>query len=234
MTDQQTVSKPNRALMNAASLLIFMLAYLALGVLCLWQWGEPRAWSRIDFFTGIALVLSVLMGAEHLSFSRSIADEIKSEAFGTSYDPGMAGFVTTLGVLELIVFLDYGHWHLAPVLENKVLQSAGLILYITTLLWLRWTDAALIRHFNDARAAREVITEGPFRYIRHPRYAALIASRIAFALVFASLLGWILAAGWVVAVRRRILREEPHLEEMFGLEYETYASKTARLLPGIY
>lgn len=138
------------------------------------------------------------------------------------------------GIAELVVFLDYGHWHLAPALENKVLQSAGLSLYILTLLWLRWTDAALIRHFNDARAVREVITEGPFRYIRHPRYAALIASRIAFALVFASLPGWILAAGWVVAVRSRILREEPHLKDMFGPEYETYASKTARLLPGIY
>ncbi len=235
MTDQQmteqTISKPNRALMNAASLLIFMLIYLALGVVCLWQWGEPRGWSRIDFFTGIALALSVLMGAEHLAFSRSIAEEIKSEAFGTSYDPGMAGFVTTLGILEIVVFLDYGHWHLAPALENEVLQSAGLGLYIITLLWLRWTDTALIRHFNDARG---VITKGPFRHIRHPRYGALIASRIAFALAFASLPGWALAAGWVMAVHRRIVREEPHLKEIFGPEYEAYASKTARLIPGIY
>ncbi|HEY7545744.1 MAG TPA: isoprenylcysteine carboxylmethyltransferase family protein [Blastocatellia bacterium] len=231
---EQTISKPNRALMNAASLLIFMLAYLALGVVCLWQWGEPRGWSRIDFFTGLALVISVLMGAEHLSFNRSIADEAKSEAFGTSYDPGMAGWVTMLGIAELVVFLDYGHWHLAPALESKVLQSAGLGLYIITLLWLRWVDSTLATHFSDARAAREVITEGPFRHIRHPRYAALIASRIAFALTFASLLGWILAAGWMVVVRRRIRLEEAHLEEMFGPEYEAYASKTARLIPGVY
>ncbi|MEW6212379.1 MAG: isoprenylcysteine carboxylmethyltransferase family protein [Acidobacteriota bacterium] len=231
MTYQQA-SRPNRALMNAASLLVFMLIYLALGVACLWQWGEPRGWARIDLFTGIALIVSVLMGAEHLSFSRSIRDEIKSEAFGTSYDPGMAGWVTMLGIAELAVFLDYGYWHLAPALENKILQSAGLALYIITLAWLRWTDAALVRHFADAE--RELITAGPFRHIRHPRYAALIASRIAFALAFASVLGWLLAAGWAAVVRRRIAREEPHLEEIFGEEYEIYASKTARLIPGVY
>jgi protein-S-isoprenylcysteine O-methyltransferase Ste14 len=217
--------------MNAASLLVFMLIYFALGVACLWQWGEPRGWARVDFFAAIALILSVLMGAEHLSFSRSIPDEIKSEAFGTSYDPGMAARVTLLGIAELIVFLDYGHWHLAPALENKILQSAGVALYLITLAWLRSTDARLTRHFNDAS---KLITAGPFRLVRHPRYAALIASRIAFALVFASLLGWALAAGWAAVVLRRIRLEEPHLEERFGEEYRHYASKTARLIPGLY
>ena len=53
-------------------------------------------------------------------------------------------------------------------------------------------------------------------------------------LVFGSIFGWLTFALIVLAVQHRIVREEPHLREMFGRSYAQYASRTARLLPGVY
>ena len=76
--------------------------------------------------------------------------------------------------------------------------------------------------------------QGPFRYVRHPRYAAAMLAKGAFALVFASALGWMLALTWAVLLLKKVSVEEEHLRNMFGNEYEAYAQRTARLLPGIY
>jgi protein-S-isoprenylcysteine O-methyltransferase Ste14 len=75
---------------------------------------------------------------------------------------------------------------------------------------------------------------GPYRFVRHPRYAALLVSRIAFALALASILVWIFALGWLWAILRRIGLEEAHTQELFGAEYGNYAATTRRLIPGVY
>jgi protein-S-isoprenylcysteine O-methyltransferase Ste14 len=232
----QEVGKANPPAWAALSMMLFMLLYLALAVACLWQYGSPHPLARVDLFSVSVLVISVLLGVEHIAFSRALPqfEEVKREAFGLNYDPAMAKWISLLALAELTVFLDYGHWHLLPALENRFAQSVGIALYLIALLWLRWTDACLARHFRAAQPRREVIKGGAFRYIRHPRYAALIASRIAFALVFASLIGWLLVLGWIIAVRRRILLEEAHLQELFGKEYVVYQQHTARLLPRFY
>ncbi len=232
---------PGRGVLNESAraflgMMLFMLIYLGLAVACLWQYGSPEPLARIDLFSGGALVVSVLLGMEQLAFGRALppSEDVKREAFGMSYDPVMAKWISLLALAELTVFIDYGHWRLLPALENRVLQGVGMILYLISLFWLRWADACLARHFHAAQPRREVITGGAFRRIRHPRYAGLILSRIAFALVFASLTGWLLVLGWVMVVRRRILLEESHLREVFGEEYITYQQHTARLLPRLY
>jgi len=216
--------------------MIFSSIYLAVALACLWQWGSPKPWSRVDFFSGGLLVLSLLMGVENISFNRAVgrSEEVHHEAFGMSYDPGMSKGVAVLALGELLVFLDYGHWHLAPALEQPVLQSIGLGLYALVPGWLLWADGYLARHFSSGLAGRRVMTDGPFRYVRHPRYAGLLASRVGFALVMASVLAWIFVLGWVYLVFRRIRLEEAHLHKLFGAAYIAYAQHTARLIPGIY
>jgi protein-S-isoprenylcysteine O-methyltransferase Ste14 len=217
-------------------MMLFMLIYLALAVACLWQYGSPHPLARIGFFTASALAISLLLGVEQLAFSHALpqSDDVKREAFGMNYDSAMAKWISLLAIAELAVFLDYGQLHLLPGLENRVLQSIGIVLYLVCLFWLRWTDSSLVRHFITGTTKREVITGGAFRYIRHPRYAGLIVSRIGFALVFASPIGWLLVLGWVLVVRRRILLEEVHLQSIFGKEYDLYMQHTARLLPFVY
>jgi protein-S-isoprenylcysteine O-methyltransferase Ste14 len=135
---------------------------------------------------------------------------------------------------ELVVFCDYGHWRLTPWLERASLQFAGLGIYLLALVIVIWADYYLARHFATEKSARQVITTGPYRYIRHPRYAGLFITRLAFALTFASLFAWVSMGAWFLVVWRRIRVEERYLRDVFGTQYERYASRTARLLPGIF
>jgi protein-S-isoprenylcysteine O-methyltransferase Ste14 len=70
--------------------------------------------------------------------------------------------------------------------------------------------------------------------VRHPRYAGLLISRVAFALTYGSVLAWALGIIWAALIVRRIPREEAHLRQIFGADYEAYAARTARLIPGVF
>jgi protein-S-isoprenylcysteine O-methyltransferase Ste14 len=205
-------------------------------VACLWQWGGPVGWARIDRFSGSALLLSGLFVVQHVHFCRKLpaSRDVMQEAFGANYDPLMGLFNSLLLVGELVVFCDYGHWRLTPWLERASLQCAGLGIYLLALLLVIWADQYLIRHFATEKSAQQVITTGPYRYVRHPRYTGLFITRLAFALTFASVFAWVSMGAWFLVVRRRIRIEERYLRDIFGDQYEHYALWTARLVPGIF
>jgi protein-S-isoprenylcysteine O-methyltransferase Ste14 len=211
-------------------------AYLGLAFACVWQWGSEAPASRIDVFSGGYFAAAPLWIAEYLIFLRGIGrdEEVRAEASGATFDPSTLTWLSVLPLLELAAFLDYGHWRLTPALEQPALQGFGLAVWVLTPAWLLWADVHLGRHFASPVARRHVLTEGPFRIVRHPRYTGLLASRAAFALVFASALAWILFVVWVGVVLRRIRREERHLVETFGEAYAAYAEGRPRLVPGVY
>jgi protein-S-isoprenylcysteine O-methyltransferase Ste14 len=216
--------------------LFFSAGYLVAILACLWQWGSPRPWSRLDVFSGGFFALTLLWMAGtmvlHNSFFR--CSEVVQEVSGRNFDPNMLIWITSLSLADLLIFLDYGHWRLAPALENPALQGIGLGLFLIAGLFLFWADTYLARHFANDLSKRRVIREGPFRLIRHPRYASLLVGRVAYALIFASVIGWLLAVVWLVLILQRVHLEETHLRRIFGADYDAYAARTARLFPGIY
>jgi protein-S-isoprenylcysteine O-methyltransferase Ste14 len=215
---------------------LFLLVYLGLALACLRQWGTPQPWSRLDVFSAGFLALLTLSAALELRIGQNVltSGDAFREASGMTYDTATLILASALSVSDVLVFLDYGHWHLVPVLARPTLQSAGLALGGVALAWIAWTDAQLASHFGGAHSQRRVMTQGPFRYVRHPRYAGLLAARAAFALTLASAVGWLITGLWVLLLLRRIRLEEAHLRKVFGAEYEHYAARTRRLIPGIY
>lgn len=140
-------------------------------------------------------------------------------------DPQGLKCVELLMLANLTVFLDYGHWGLVASLEESLLQSRGLSLYVGVTLWQMWTDEYLARHFHTRSPERSPMSRGPCRYIRPPRYAAAIVGCV---------LGWLLLLAWGTLFVRKVEVEQAHLKNLFGSTYEAYQRRTARLLPGIY
>ncbi len=217
-------------------LLLFYLAYLLAALLCLRQWGSSDPWARIDLFSGGFFAIAPLWMAESLAFVRSVGrtKEIRAEATGMTYDPGMSRAILFLSLLELLVFVDYGHWRLAPGLARPLLQGTGLAFWAATPFGLLWADRHLRRLFSKPEAEWALLTEGPYLFVRHPRYSGLLASRVGFSLLFASALGWLFVVGWVLVVLRRVRLEERHLRERFGAEYVKYAAHTPALIPWFF
>ena len=206
-------------------------------LLCVRQWGTPHPWSRLNLYSGAFLVLAVILGIEEaLTFGRAAfrSKEVAGEALGLTYDRALFQGGMVLNGAVLFVVLDYAHWHLVPALESPLLQKVGLLLGIVGVIWQTWADTWLARHFVSDSTSKEVMTGGPFRYVRHPRYAGFLVRKLAWPSLFASVIGWALLALWLLLVIRRMNREEAHLSKRFGADYEVYARRTARLVPGIY
>ena len=101
-----------------------------------------------------------------------------------------------------------------------------------------WSIATLGRFFQyqiRVQPGHRVVTDGPYRYVRHPSYTgiALVLAGIALAcddvwsLVAVAVLG-----GSGLAVRIRA--EERQLTRALGAEYEHFAAGRKRLVPGVW
>ena len=121
--------------------------------------------------------------------------------------------------------------------------------FVTVPFWLRWVGATvvlvLIPFVASAQRAlgrnvsptvithedHELITRGPYRWIRNPLYAAGGLIFTGLGLIAAS---WFLVGGAALAmvlVRLRLPKEEAQLEDRFGQDYRDYVRRTGRFLP---
>jgi protein-S-isoprenylcysteine O-methyltransferase Ste14 len=109
------------------------------------------------------------------------------------------------------------------------LQAAAALL----LIWARVTFGRRSFHVAGNPTEGGLVTSGPYRYIRHPIYAAVclftwagIAGHWTWP---AALCGGLILAGGIM----RILIEEKLVAARYP-EYAAYATKTWRMLPYIY
>lgn len=212
------------------------LLYLGISLLCLRQWGGGHPWSKIDSYCGGFFLLNTLLIVYEFSFNRSILrhSEVLREASGSNYDSGTIKLGPVQALLDLSVFLYYGHGPSVSVFANPLLRGVGLTCYGIGVFCLVWTDTVLMRHFEGGLSNRELMTTGPYGIVRHPRYASLLLAKVGFALIFANILGWMSVAFSLFLTRRRIRLEETHLRDLFAEKYGIYARHTSRLLPRLY
>ena len=144
----------------------------------------------------------------------------------------------TVALLSLLVVaaLDAGRfkWSEMPV----VLQAVGVIGMIPCGIWLWWvtrTNAYLSRYarIQDDRG-QQVVTTGPYAYVRHPMYAAVIPFIICVVFTLGS--WWALIPGGLIGVLfviRTALEDRMLQAELPG--YAEYARRVRyRLLPRVW
>jgi protein-S-isoprenylcysteine O-methyltransferase Ste14 len=80
----------------------------------------------------------------------------------------------------------------------------------------------------------ELVTDGPYRYVRHPSYLGMMLGLVGWALVFRSATGLAASALALLVLAVRIGDEEALLASQFGEPYEAYRRRSWRLVPGLY
>ena len=84
----------------------------------------------------------------------------------------------------------------------------------------------------EMRQGHTLVTEGVYRSIRHPMYAAILLFDVAQGLMLANwLAGWSALAIFVLLYVVRAPREERMMTDAFGDAYRDYMRRTGRLLP---
>jgi protein-S-isoprenylcysteine O-methyltransferase Ste14 len=132
-----------------------------------------------------------------------------------------------LGTFLLTVLAMLPRQELAPIALgfSSLLTIAGML---TSFVVLRW----LGRAFSIMAEARQLVTYGPYRIVRHPLYVCEELAVIGTFIQVLSPLAVVILIMHAVFQVRRMLNEEKVLEATFP-EYEHYARKTPRLIPAL-
>ncbi len=101
------------------------------------------------------------------------------------------------------------------------------------MLWARVTFGMRSFHADARPTAGGLVTTGPYRYIRHPIYAAVGVFVWPGILAHISPLAIVLGVVATISILIRIRCEEKLVTELYP-EYQEYAVRTKRLLPGLW
>ncbi len=114
----------------------------------------------------------------------------------------------------------------------------GTLIYVAA-FWLLWrAHADLGKNFSPIltiKAEQELVTEGVFKNIRHPIYAAFWLLGLAQVLLLPN---WVAGPAMLVFMCPlyfiRVPKEEAMLMDEFGGEYHEYMEKTGRVFPRLW
>jgi protein-S-isoprenylcysteine O-methyltransferase Ste14 len=115
---------------------------------------------------------------------------------------------------------------------------AGLALMVAGISLRAWSIVTLGRFFQyqiKVQPGHQVVTSGPYRFVRHPSYTGIAMVLAGIALASGdvwSLLAVAVLGGTGLAVRIRA--EERQLNQALGAEYERFAASRKRLVPGVW
>jgi protein-S-isoprenylcysteine O-methyltransferase Ste14 len=122
---------------------------------------------------------------------------------------------------------------------QKALLGAGpvtiaiQVIAVLLMIWARLTFGLRSFHAAANPTAGGLVTRGPYRFLRHPIYSAVLYFVWAGIAAHPSQKGILVALLASALLGVRMFGEERLLREMYP-EYEEYARHTARVLPFIF
>jgi len=227
-------------IIRALYVLIFvLLVYLGL---CLVGWGltDLNGFLSSPYRMGYALVVggfALLCGIQSYHSLAGIQDgkeETGQRIKRQTLIGGILVFILFIG-LVLIPFSSKRNWLIFSVITW--LGWVGVVLCGMGYWLVFWSGLALGRQYSaevTLQKDHHLITKGPYRFIRHPRYLGLLLISFGFSLIFHSWLGLIFTAFAKILVLTRIHDEEGLLQDHFGSQWEDYCRKTWRIMPFIF
>lgn len=149
-----------------------------------------------------------------------------------------------LRVALFAVALTLFWWNRVPVgwLHIRFLPSSytcyniGIALTAAGIAFAVWARVHLGANWSRSVTVKqdhELITSGPYRWVRHPIYTGLIVGLSGAVVAIGEVRGLVAFALIVVALLRKLRMEEAWMREQFGEGYAEYSKRTAALVPGI-
>ena len=184
---------------------------------------------------GLLVVFVVHRGYYTKKYGRPDADTVRGREKSTAQS--VAEGLSLLALLATAVYLIAPHylaWASLPFPDWLRWAGAGIFV-LSGFALLQSAHAALSRNWSDRPRLltdQNLVTSGPYGFIRHPIYTAFLL--ILSAPLFLSA-NWLVGVLWIVStaleVASRVRYEEALLAERFGESFKAYTSHTGRLLP---
>ncbi len=153
---------------------------------------------------------------------------------------GMASRVTrSVLFLTMIVILSFPnlplpflYWHFMP--GSEAAFFAGLAITVAGLSFAVWARVHLGRNWSQAvmiKQDHELITTGPYRFVRHPIYTGILTGFLGVAVATTQVRGLLALALISAALWTKLRLEEKWMESHFGATYAAYAQRVPALVP---
>jgi protein-S-isoprenylcysteine O-methyltransferase Ste14 len=214
----------------SGTLLMAVVFFLAAGRLDI-----SRAWLAFGAHFVGAIVGAALM----LKFAPGLANQRASVREGTkSWDKAVLiiYFSLFLLVIPIVAGLDVGRYRWSQLGIDYAV--GGLFLYAAFFILFYWS-MLMNEHFEGTARIQfdrnhKVVMNGPYRFVRHPGYVAMVFLSLADPLIIGSLYSLIPSAVAVAVVFVRTSLEDRMLQnELEG--YSEYSKRVKhRLIPGIW
>ena len=140
-----------------------------------------------------------------------------------------------LSILAFVINPSWMAW--SSVAVPEWVRWLGAMLGLGIVPFTYWVFRTIGRNISETVLTKEthqLVTDGPYRWIRHPLYTVGSLLLTAISLLTAN---WFIGAMTLLAIVMIIVvvipREEANLIETFGDAYRAYKKHTGMLLPGL-
>jgi protein-S-isoprenylcysteine O-methyltransferase Ste14 len=225
-------------LRGAVFLTLYLAFLVAVPFIAAGRVDWPTAWASMGIYVAISVINFFLVDPE-LVRERSRGLALPAGAGTQRWDQALAtgSWILFFPLTLLVAGLDIGRFGWSPPLPAAVQILALVVFALGNALgsWAMVSNcyfSTFVRLQHDRE--HQVETRGPYRYMRHPGYAGVIAGALALPLALGSL--WALLPAGVGAggfVLRTALEDRVLLQELDG--YAEYTSRVRyRLVPGVW
>lgn len=197
---------------------------------CAGRWDVPMFWAYLGVMAASAVVGAFLVDPG------LIAERLRPGPGGTDYLTAVAAAPLWLAAYA-VAGLDVGRFHWSDDVPAAA-QVGGLLALAAGSAVVTW--AAAVNRFASTvvriqtERGHHVIAVGPYRFVRHPMYAASLFLFVGGGLALGSWLAVLLRLALMVPILRRTALEDRFLREQLD-GYAAYAERVRyRLIPGVW
>lgn len=227
----------NRFLSIKAIFSLIVYSFLLVGIPFL-GWG-------IDDLTGfltnparlIFLLSAILMSLVYAWFmpKNTLSEGVKDKLVNRQKVMLLLSIILYILMFSLLPYLDrHNLWQIPT--ENY-LRYIGTVIFIIGVIFSFWGPIHLGQQYSFNLTLQEdhkLVTDGPFSYVRHPRYLGLIFWILGVSFIYLSIAGLVMTGIMTLLLVWRIYDEENLLQQEFGQEWRKYCEQTKRIIPLIY
>jgi protein-S-isoprenylcysteine O-methyltransferase Ste14 len=184
----------------------------------------------------VVIVLTMAIGVYYRIRAAKSGEKIshRDEGYVFATVLRLTGLVLWISTLGYLIFPAYFHWAAMPL--PIWLRWIGVVSGALCSLLMYWTLSSLGKNLTDTvvtRAEATLVTNGPYRWVRHPFYVTAALLMASVTLLTAN---WLIGVSGVVVLTLLAIRtpkEEQMLIKRFGQQYRDYMAKTGRFIPRI-
>ena len=179
----------------------------------------------ISFLSGLVFILFI-----HIAY---FPKELDNSAIIPTFPPLIMLFYFNIGffigisnlyviqLYKLPVFLDSLR---SPELGGSVILVSFILIFLSVGLFRQNTEDP-----NPITPTNRLITTGVYKYIRNPMYLALVIFQIGLGISLSFLHISLMSIFTIITLHYFVIkREETYLKKLFGVDYESYKTKSKR------